>query len=100
MAELSLKQDGNPAAKLRKELPALNLITDRDELAGRAIDIVESSTASDEQIAKFRRTVDQIPDLVGVQSYVFNFVLAADGQRVWTKRQGEHDDTRRRYGRR
>ena len=94
---LTTATDCNPAALLRAEYSSLTTIACRDELAAEATRIVEASTISKKNLAKWHRNVAKIPSQSALISYITNFLLAADGDRVLVERQGMHDATRREY---
>ncbi len=93
---LSTRNDNNPAANLRKEYSRLMLIADLNAVREEAKKVVLASSISDKHRKKFLMVVAKISDLDSMRSYLTNFILAADGDRVLVRGCGEHDDTRRR----
>lgn len=75
---------GNPAHELRQQYQRLMAIEDTDELVGTASSLVRPLVGhgfSQKNHRKFARDISRARErgLVAVQSYLTNYLLAADG---------------------
>ena len=95
MVDLTKLKDDNPAVLLQAEYSGLMTFSNLSQLKEEATVIVKASSISDKNLAKWLRTCDEIGDLNDFRMYVTNFILAASGNRVWSRRGGEHDETRK-----
>lgn len=72
---------GNPANAIHAQYTRLMSITDLTELKTEAL-ALGNSGFSEKNLAKFIREVNKQTSLTRLQSYLTNFILAADGLRV------------------
>lgn len=71
---------GNPAHSIRENYQELMSLADRDALAAQALRLVVSRSGISEKNAQmFERTVKKERTLPGLQKYITNFLLRADG---------------------
>jgi hypothetical protein len=89
---------GNPAYDLMAKKDMLMSLPTLEELRQQMVAIMRIATGIKEPKRRvFIRTCESQPTLEKLQAYLFNWLLAADGDRVWSPREGEHDKNRKRF---
>jgi hypothetical protein len=80
---------GNPAYDLMAKKDMLMSLPTLEELRQQMVAIMRIATGIKEPKRRvFIRTCESQPTLEKLQAYLFNWLLAADGDRVWSPREG------------